>query len=717
MTEFTIDQALKQGIEAHKSGQVQQADRLYTAIIKAHPKHPDANHNMGVLAVGLGKVQEALPFFKTALEANPAKAQFWLSYIDALIKHNKLAEAKTVFDQAKSKGAKGEGFDELGQRLQEAAQEPPKSSKIVSEPQPKQQNILDSLKLDQAIKLAKKKAKEGALQEARRVYQDILAKFPKNKRASDGIKALAGSPVGIASKVQDPPQAQLQSLINLYSQGQIQQALKQSEILVHQFPRSAVLFNIQGAFFKGLRQLNQSIAAYNKALIIKPDFAEAYYNMSLTLEDQGKLEEAIEAYKKAIAIKSDYADAYFNMANALREQGKLEESIVAYNKALAIKPDNVAAQTNLGVAFKEQGMLEEALEAYKKALAIKPDYPDIYNNMGNALKEQGMLDEAMASYSKALHINLDNAKALENSQSLAVQLLPIIGSYGFDFDNNEIQVNSEVVLGPKYQIHNAIKSYLEEDFNNAELHIKNFNTCDQKLFAKLAPKDKVFCNAYSKFIMKLLSANWDNAPTSKIEKKVYHFGESHCLSYAHRSISIDGSIFKITPRITFGAKAFHLSQTRQDSFKSITKANFEILPKNSKVFLSYGEIDCRPNEGFITAARKLKKPINQLITDTVTGYVQWFAEQNRGQSHRLYFINVPAPVYYNEHSADLNSEVLRTVTLFNAALKKYSLQHGFDMVDVFKFTTGNKGFSNGLYHVDKIHLGAKALLQIEQQLF
>ena len=86
MAELTIDQALQQGIEAHKAGQVQDADRLYTAILKAQPKHPDANHNMGVLAVGVGKVQEALPFFKTALEANPATAQFWLSYIDALIK-------------------------------------------------------------------------------------------------------------------------------------------------------------------------------------------------------------------------------------------------------------------------------------------------------------------------------------------------------------------------------------------------------------------------------------------------------------------------------------------------------------------------------------------------------------------------------------------------------------------------------------------------------
>ena len=74
--ELTLDEALQKGIEAHKAGQVRDAERLYTAVLKAQPKHPDANHNTGVLAVGMGKIQEALPFFKTALESNPSVAQF-----------------------------------------------------------------------------------------------------------------------------------------------------------------------------------------------------------------------------------------------------------------------------------------------------------------------------------------------------------------------------------------------------------------------------------------------------------------------------------------------------------------------------------------------------------------------------------------------------------------------------------------------------------------
>ena len=94
--ELTLDEVLQKAVEAYKGGQIQEADRLYKAILQAKPKHPDANHNMGVLAVGVGKVQEALPFFKTALEANPSIGQFWLSYIDTLIKLGRLAKVAGI---------------------------------------------------------------------------------------------------------------------------------------------------------------------------------------------------------------------------------------------------------------------------------------------------------------------------------------------------------------------------------------------------------------------------------------------------------------------------------------------------------------------------------------------------------------------------------------------------------------------------------------------
>ena len=45
--DLTIEQALQKAVEAHKAGQVEEADRLYTAILKAQPKHPDAKQDFG----------------------------------------------------------------------------------------------------------------------------------------------------------------------------------------------------------------------------------------------------------------------------------------------------------------------------------------------------------------------------------------------------------------------------------------------------------------------------------------------------------------------------------------------------------------------------------------------------------------------------------------------------------------------------------------------
>ena len=409
--ELTLDQALQKGIESHKAGNVQEADRYYTAILKASPKHPDANHNMGVLAVGIGKVNEALPFFKTALEVNPSIAQYWLSYIDALIKLDRMADAQSVFDQAKSNGAKGDGFDQLDKKLREAGEKPLADGKIALEETPQPPNVLDNLKLNQAIKLATTKSKEGSPEEAKRIYQDILAKFPKNKKAIEGLKRLSDRSFGKASKAQDPPQKQLQTLVKLHGQGQYQRVFNEASKLLVGFPKSVNLYNIIGVTSKDLGKLDEAISAYTKALSIKPDFADGYYNMANAFQSQGKLDEAIEAYTKALSIKPDYAEAYSNIAVIFKDQDRLDEAIEAFNKAISIKPDYAEAFYNMSLALIYVGKIEESIQAFNKALSIKPDFAEAYYNMGTLLKEQEKIQEALQAYKKAHSLKPDFAEA------------------------------------------------------------------------------------------------------------------------------------------------------------------------------------------------------------------------------------------------------------------------------------------------------------------
>jgi len=91
---LTINKALQQAVTAHKEGKLEEAERFYREILQAQPTHPDANHNLGVLELSKNKSAAALPLFKTAVEANPNIEQFWISYINMLIKENQFEEAE-----------------------------------------------------------------------------------------------------------------------------------------------------------------------------------------------------------------------------------------------------------------------------------------------------------------------------------------------------------------------------------------------------------------------------------------------------------------------------------------------------------------------------------------------------------------------------------------------------------------------------------------------
>ena len=344
--EFTVDQALQKGIKAHRAGKLQEADRFYTAILKANPKHPDANHNMGILAVGLGKVQEALPFFKAALNANPSIVQFWVSYIDALIKLDRLEDAKAVFDQAKSKGAKGDAFDELEKRFGSSGFE------NIYNQDPTKEHLASLFKLYSQKKL-------------QQVYEntEILTKrYTKNSTLWNLMGASA---------------AQI---------GKLDEAVFAFQKAISVEPDFADTYNNLGNVLKDLGKPKEAEEAYNKAITIKPDFAEAYFNKGNVLKDQSRLEEAIESYKDALSSKPDYSKAYNNMGNALKGQGKLEEAIKAYKDAISINPNNAEAFKNMGVALKDQGNLKETLKAYSKALSLKPDYAEAHRNLSTIKK-------------------------------------------------------------------------------------------------------------------------------------------------------------------------------------------------------------------------------------------------------------------------------------------------------------------------------------------
>ena len=263
--ELTIEQALQQGVAAHKEGKLQDAERLYRAILQFQPAHPDANHNLGILAVSMNKADAALPLFKAALEANPKIEQFWLSYIDALIKEQQFENAKQVYQQAKKQGVGEDRLISLEAQLASVK----KQETVLGSLSPSQQQLSSLLELYQ----------NGRFGDAEKLAVHITQDFPKHQFAWKVLGAVLGAT------------------------GRKFEAVEAHQTAVVLSPQDAESHSNLGNTLKELGRLDEAEASYNQAIELNPDLAEAHSNLGVTLKELGRFDEAEASYNQAIALK------------------------------------------------------------------------------------------------------------------------------------------------------------------------------------------------------------------------------------------------------------------------------------------------------------------------------------------------------------------------------------------------------------------------------
>ena len=362
--ELTIEQALQQGVAAHKEGKLQDAERLYRAILQSQPAHPDANHNLGVLAVSANKADSALPLFKTALKANPKIEQFWLSYIDALIKELHFENAKQVLEQAKKQGVVGEKLNVLEAQLASISKQ-----ETVGSLSPSQQQLINLLKYYQ----------NGRLDDAEKLAVSVTQEFPQHP---SGWRVLGAV---------------------LEQTGRKSEALDANQILVALSPKDASAHSNLGVTLKELGRLEEAEESFTQAISLKPDFAEAHNNLGNLLKELGRFDEAEASYSQAIALKPDFAKAYNNFGSNLQELCRLDEAEASYTQAIILKSDYAEAHSNLGIALQELGRLEESEASCRQAIALKPDFAEAHYNL-TKLKKFDAQDE---QYLKMLELYLN----------------------------------------------------------------------------------------------------------------------------------------------------------------------------------------------------------------------------------------------------------------------------------------------------------------------
>ena len=140
---------------------------------------------------------------------------------------------------------------------------------------------------------------------------------------------------------------------------------------------------LRAAQLKQSGRLEESLAALDQVIALKPDYAEAFNNRGNVLQDLGRLDDAVASYRRAIALKPDYPFAFNNLAGAFRLLKQVEPAIAAYDKALALRPDYPAAMSNRGQCKLLLGRMAEGWPDYESRLQLQgfhenpiPDFPE-----------------------------------------------------------------------------------------------------------------------------------------------------------------------------------------------------------------------------------------------------------------------------------------------------------------------------------------------------
>lgn len=265
---LTIVQILKQAVDSHKKNDLDEAEKHYKDILKIDPVNPHANHNLALIAISRNKGSNALPFFRSAIKANPNMEIFWINFIHTLLAENLPDEAETNCRKLlaiKPESAKAHYY--LADTL----------------------HILDKFK------------------EAETSYKKAIELQANFAEAYNNLGRV------------------------LLKLGSFKESEINCKKAIEFKPDFADAYRNLGETLNKLDRFEDAVNSYKKAISLNPKFIKAYSLLSITLSSLNKQDEAVKCLRKIIEIQPDHQEANINLSILLRQKKILSRILASRN--------------------------------------------------------------------------------------------------------------------------------------------------------------------------------------------------------------------------------------------------------------------------------------------------------------------------------------------------------------------------------------------------
>jgi predicted TPR repeat methyltransferase len=271
----TPQQTLANAVEAHRAGQLADAENLYKQVLAADANNADAWRLLGVVASQVGKFEVAVQLIGRAVQIRPDLPEGWSDLGAALMGMGKLEDAKVAYERAVAiRPAFAAARANLGEVL----------------------------------------GKMGQVDEAMTQWREAARIDPKLPEPHYNMGGM------------------------FFAQGKVDQAMRAFEAAIAAEPNFAPAHNNLGAVLWSQGKRKEASECFCRAVTINPNYAEGWNNLGSVWDEGGKHDEAMECWSKAIRLRPGYAEAHKNLGVALEKKGARLAAIKEWEEALRLRP-------------------------------------------------------------------------------------------------------------------------------------------------------------------------------------------------------------------------------------------------------------------------------------------------------------------------------------------------------------------------------------------